>query len=287
MCSSKLYTQICNRAGSAVVYRLLLEHCYPSQLDTPLSYKRLLQEDKACLCKVSFGFMQLVLAHKCWCIFRMYRGVFPKKDKKSGARQFKRYKTIQPETQQNGKKSGWTRLKEALAREGLSRLKGESYEDEKKRGLSFLTGDESHKVWRPKFSLAEVVAQNMKERVQHEQQLSQKKSSKEKPLKLHSSQSAGTPTEKPMGETALSGKSLLVDRHRRKKTLMKRVNFAWKVLQDDPATNGSEDSAPKPGKARWKAAANKLSHEASVKKKTDFSVLVAGLIAEEKEKTAN
>lgn len=212
----------------------------------------------------------------------MYRGVFPKKDKSVG-RQFKRHKTIQPEPQQSGKKSGWTRLKEALAREGLSRLTGESYEDGKKRGLSFLTGDESHKVWRPKFSLADIVAQNMKERVQQEQQ---QEHSKEKPPKLHSSYSAGTlplENEKLTGETSLSVKSFQVGD--RKKTLMKRVNFAWKVLQENPATGASEDSAPKPTVAgkRWKTAAKKLSHEESVKKQTDFSLIVAGLIANEKE----
>lgn len=214
----------------------------------------------------------------------MFRTVFPQEDKKSGGRQFKRLKTIQTEQRISNKSSGWTRLKEALAREGLSRLRDESYEDNKKKGLSFLTGDESHKVWRPKFSLADVVAQNIKERQQQEQ--SQRKVSKENTKKLHSSQSAGAlplEEETSIGETSPTVKSL---QHRRNNTLMKRVNFAWKVLQDSSET---EESAPKPrasGKERWKIAAAKVSREASVKKQMDFSLIVADLLTKEKEKTA-
>ena len=194
------------------------------------------------------------------------------KEEEFGGRQFKR---ARPAVQQSSKKSGWTRLKEALAREGsLSRIAGESYRE---RGLSFLSDDDNHKVWRPKFSLADIV-KNMKEKSEE-----QTGSSIETP-RAHS---VTVPVErdKPTGETSLSVKSIQADyRRRRKKTLMKRVNFAWKVLQENPP---KETASPKlVGKERWKAVARKVSREASHKKQADFSRIVADLVAKEKSKNS-
>jgi hypothetical protein len=156
-------------------------------------------------------------------------------------------------------------LKEAIAREGgLRHIIEESDKDSKReRVFSFLTGEEMHKVWKPKFSLADVVAQNM---------------NKQQP-KDQCSQSVTLPVDKDK-ETSLTVKSLQEDHHRRSKTLMKRVNFAWKVLQDNPP----EEQVPLSGKQLWKAAAQAVSQEAGAKKQTDFSRIVAGLVAKQKAK---
>lgn len=162
-------------------------------------------------------------------------------------------------------------MKEALAREGLSKIAGESYRE---RGFSFLSDEENHKVWRPKFSLADIVAKNMKDQAED-------KSSKERYPKAHSV-TVPVEREKPAGETSLSVKSIQADYHRRKRTRMKRVNFAWKVLQENPP---EETESPKlVGKERWKAVARKVSREASLKKQRDFSRIVADLISKEKNK---
>lgn len=166
-----------------------------------------------------------------------------------------------------------------MAREGsLRRIAGDSYEDSKKvrdRGFSFLTDEESHKVWRPKFSLADVVAQNIKDRADQE-----KPSKTKKTVKHYTSVTLPLET---MGDTSLSVKSLQADFHRRKRTRMNRVNFAWKVLQENPPEVAPKDSEQKPsGKERWRSAAMKVSREASDKKQTDFSLIVADLIAKAK-----
>ena len=147
--------------------------------------------------------------------------------------------------------SKWTVVREAIKRGSFKRMAQD--EAKRDRTFSFLSGEEVHKVWRPKVHFIDVVAQmrGKKEDIQT------------------------IPPQEEMRETSLSIKDLQADNHRRKKTFMNRVNFAWKVLQDNPAP--SEDHNL--GKERWKAAAKKVSSE---KKQTDFSQLVASLVSKQK-----
>ena len=166
-------------------------------------------------------------------------------------------KAVHPES--SGKKSGWIRLREALAREGLDGLK---------KDISFLSDEDSHKVWKPKFTLADVVAQNMKTQPGSGDKFSQ---SVNLPMEREKSEK----------ERSLSAKSLQAERHRRKNTLMKRVNFAWKVLQENPPEQHQPELR---GKERWKAVAKKVS---GAQKQTDFSQIIAELVAKEKAARAN
>lgn len=106
---------------------------------------------------------------------------------------------------------GWKRLKKALVREdSWKRIAGEDEEEKNMKGqtFSFLRGEESHKVWKPKFSFSSVVTQ-MKEQANHD-------TTEERNLTK---------------ENSLSVKSQQDDVHQRQKTLMNRVNFAWKTRE--------------------------------------------------------
>lgn len=60
---------------------------------------------------------------------------------------------------------------------------------------------------------------------------------------------------------------------KRQKTLMNRVNFAWKVLQDNQSEANQSEATDTPAKqsaglVHWKAAARKVIHNASLEKQT-------------------
>lgn len=206
-------------------------------------------------------------------IYTRLQTICARKDRRKGT-QKDVHERAKLQQQQTGKKSGWTILKEALAREGsLKRIAGEDYkEDKKERTFSFLSGEESHKVWKPKLSFFDIVAKNMKERLKED-----------KPVHHYNTVTLPQIEEEAIEEPSLSVKSLNRDLHRRRKTRMDRVNFAWKVLQENPSSTVSEDIQPKlSGKERWRSAAKKVS--GSIKKQKDFSLIVADLLAKEKAK---
>lgn len=158
------------------------------------------------------------------------------------------------------------------------------------RTTSFLSdGQDSHKVWKPKYNLSDVVKQVM----QHEPEHSTSRSLVCSPISL--------PTIKETKEEKQSSsvKSLQADFRRRQKTLMNRVNIAWQVLQQNESGKSDqlsvlkEDVVSEPtnqpvmsGSARWKAAAKRAANSLNKKKERtlDLSDLVSKLVAEQKAK---
>lgn len=150
---------------------------------------------------------------------------------------------------------GWKRLKKALAREdSWNRMAGEDKErNMKEQTFSFLRGEESHEVWKPKFSFSDVVAQ----------------------MKEQAKQNISTEERTVTKENSLSVKSQQDDVQQRQKTLMNRVNFAWKVLKD----KGTDSEQIRSGKKLWKVAAKKVTRETN---QIDFFQVVEDLIDKEK-----
>lgn len=73
---------------------------------------------------------------------------------------------------------------------------------------------------------------------------------------------------------------------RRQKKMMNRVNFAWKILQENQPTASAEVQNKEPaklsGRTPWKAAARKVMQSASAKKQTDLSLIVSELLTQQK-----
>lgn len=163
--------------------------------------------------------------------------------------------------------SGWKRLKEALAREGsLKKLLGDKADGSvRERSFSFLSGNESHQVWKPKFNFSDIVTE-MKKQAEEEKSETvflsplQEEEEKEK-----------------VKENTPTVKSII---RKRKKTLMNRVNFAWKVLQEEQHSTDVPEAHETREKSsdRWKVAAKKAAHSAQEKKQTDFSLIVSSLL---------
>ena len=124
-------------------------------------------------------------------------------------------KTIPPQ-------SGWEKLREALAREGNLKSLVENWP---RHQHPFLSGEE-HTVWKPKYKFADIVtlAENMKKRQTEHKTLvssSQPEKCRELNAEVQSSQ---------------------VEKFRlRQKTLMDRVNLAWRALQEEPSTPAASD----------------------------------------------
>lgn len=150
-------------------------------------------------------------------------------------------------------KSGWEKLKEALAREGNFVKDSPKHEHHFKR-LSLLNNEERHAVWKPKYKFSDIVtlAENMKKKqIEH---------------------AIPSKTEKCAAPAQVEFKL-------RQKTLMNRVHFAWKVLQEESSTPVVSVKETESSSDRWKEAAKKVIHT-SEKKQTDFSITVANLLAE-------
>ena len=155
-----------------------------------------------------------------------------------------------------GSGQGWKKLKKALAREdSWKKMVGdEEASNKKSQTFSFLRGEESHKVWKPKFSLSDVVAQ-MKEQAKHD-----------------------TTEENVTEENSASVNSQQDDVHQRQETLMNRVNLAWNILKDKGTTDSDQIQSGN-GKRLWKVAAKKVTHETN---QIDFFKVVENLIDRDK-----
>lgn len=163
-------------------------------------------------------------------------------------------------------KSGWKKLKRALGDEdNVKRLVEESSEHAPhlEKGFSFLTDEEEHTVWKYKF--ADVVTEKMR-RSKYEQRSKSEFVHQKNTLEKDKSPSV---------------RSLQAEFFRQKqKTLMDRVNFAWKVLKEEPAPAAT---APQSRANRWKEAAKKAAHSANDKKGDDFYNIVVALRAQQKQ----
>lgn len=155
-------------------------------------------------------------------------------------------------------------------------------------------------MWKPKYKLADIVAANMKERTKRDKTKKCKRDKTTKAKSEREMKSRSTVTSPPIlqeeqqisctGQKSISKPFQAVFLQQRQKTLMNRVNFAWKVLkekQQDPAEVDTAASSTigerkQSDSAHWKAAARKamISHG----KQTDFSVIVANLAAKSENK---
>lgn len=161
----------------------------------------------------------------------------------------------------------------------MKRLAQQSMHEERGRSTFLSDSESSHKVWKPKYDFSSIVAQKMKKGTRH------------KPLHIQSEMILPTITESETDKekSSLSVRSLpdTDNLRRRQKTLMKRVNLAWKVLQDNESPSQAKDhepNVPSQASARWRDAAKKAAAKSKTTQPLNLSSLVSRLVAEQKTK---
>lgn len=171
-------------------------------------------------------------------------------------------------------RAGWEKVKK-LVFDGSVRSLAEDSIPSRSRAFSLLSGEEIHEVWKPKFSFLEIVATSMKKHKEDKSATEQ--------FPYHEIE------EEEEKENFISHKSQqALYFKRRQKTFMKRVNFAWKVLQENqpmeataPAEVQIEEPTKLSGLGLWKATVNKVMRSTAAKKQPDFSYVVTKLLAQQ------